>query len=104
MKFRYSLTRTARRDLQQISDYWTAEAGEDMAVRIVAGILDTVITLSLLPMAGVAVEQFGLSVRKFPAGNYMIYYRTGRSRSIQILHVFHGARHQRKAWGDEAVH
>jgi plasmid stabilization system protein ParE len=54
-------------------------------------------------MAGVAAEQFGLSVRKFPAGNYMIYYRTGRSRSIQILHVFHGARQQGKAWGDESV-
>ena len=54
-------------------------------------------------MAGVAAEQFGASVRKFPAGNYMIYYRTGRSRTMQILHVFHGAREQSKAWGDEGV-
>jgi plasmid stabilization system protein ParE len=104
MKFRYSLTRSARRDLQQISDYWAAEAGEEVALRIVAAILETVITLSGLPMAGVAAEQFGVSVRKFPAGNYMIYYRTGRSRCIQILHVFHGARQQSKAWEDEALH
>ncbi len=28
----------------------------------------------------------------------MIYYRP-YSKGIEILHVFHGARHQAKAWG-----
>jgi plasmid stabilization system protein ParE len=36
---RYKLARAARRDLQEISDYLTAEAGEDTALRIVRGIL-----------------------------------------------------------------
>jgi plasmid stabilization system protein ParE len=103
MKLRYVLTRSARRDLQQISDYWTAEAGEDAAMRIVAGILETIIMISGLPRMGIAAAQFGERVRKFPAGNYMIYYRADRSRRIQILHVFHGSRHQSKAWGDEGA-
>jgi len=100
MTLRYVLTATARRDLQRISDYWTADAGEEAALRVLTGILDTVITLSLMPMVGVAAEQYGANVRKFPAGSYMVYYRTGRPRRIDILHVFHAARQQDKAWGN----
>jgi toxin ParE1/3/4 len=97
---RYRLARSARRNLQEISDYLTAEAGADVALRIVTGILDTIITVSEQPGAGVAAGTFGERVRKFPVGKYMIYYRATRSR-IDILHVFHGARDQRKAWREE---
>lgn len=91
------LARAARRDLQEISDYWTVAAGEDVASRVVGGVIETVITISHHPQAGVAADQFGDSVRKFPAGKYMIYYRP-YSKGIDILHVFHGARRQAKAW------
>jgi plasmid stabilization system protein ParE len=101
MKFGYKLARSARQNLQQVSDYWTAEAGEEVALRIVTAILETIITLSGQPRASVAAEQFGSGVRKFAAGQYMIYYRPYRARGIEILHVFHGARDQRQAWKDE---
>jgi plasmid stabilization system protein ParE len=55
----YKLARPARRDLQEISDYWVAQAGEDVALRIVTGILETIITLSSQPKAGAPAEQFG---------------------------------------------
>ena len=97
MKARYRLTRTARRDLQEIADYWTIEASEDVALKVLTGILETIITVSGQPKAGVAADQFGANVRKFPAGRYMIYYRAYRS-GIEILHVFHGKRDQRQAW------
>jgi toxin ParE1/3/4 len=93
----YRLARSARRDLQEISDYWTFEAGEDIASRVVAGVIETVITISHHPQAGVSADQYGNRVRKFPAGKYMVYYRP-YPEGIEILHVFHGARHQAKAW------
>ena len=97
MKFRYRLAHSAKRDLQEISDYWTHKAGQDVALDIVTGILETVITLSWQPRIGIRADQFGVGVRKFPAGDYMIYYRTASS-GAEILHVFHGAQNQRKAW------
>ena len=51
MTFRYKLACPARRDLQEISDYWTAEAGEEVALKVI----------------------IGDRVRKFPAGQYMLY-------------------------------
>lgn len=98
MRPSYRLARTARRNLEKIADYWTSEAGQDVALEILGGIMETIITLSGQPRAGVAAEQFGRGVRKFSAGNYMIYYRPYRSTGVEILHVFHGARDQRKAW------
>jgi hypothetical protein len=31
MRFRYKLARSAKRNLQEISDYWMAQAGEGVA-------------------------------------------------------------------------
>lgn len=101
MRFRYKLARSAKRNLQEISDYWTAQAGEDVTLRVVTGILETIITLSSQPKAGAAAEQFGEGVRKFAAGKYIVYYRLRAPKAIEILHVFHGARDQGKAWQGE---
>jgi plasmid stabilization system protein ParE len=67
-------------------------------VRVVTGILETIITLSSQPKAGAPAEQFGEGVRKFAAGKYIIYYRLRAAKAVEILHVFHGARDQEKAW------
>jgi toxin ParE1/3/4 len=66
-------------------------------MRVVGGVMETMITMSRHPRAGVSADQFGASVRKFPAGKYMVYYRP-YSKGIEVLHVFHGARDQKKAW------
>jgi toxin ParE1/3/4 len=97
MRFKYRLARSARANLQEISDYWAENVGPYVAFQIVNAVMETIVTLSGQPRAGVVADQFGAGVRKFPAGNYMIYYRLTRSR-IEILHVFHTARDQRKAW------
>ena len=102
MRFRYKLARSAKRNLQEISDYWMAQAGEGVALRVVTGILETIITLSSQPRAGAPAEQFGEGVRKFAAGKYIIYYRLRPPMAVEVLHVFHGARDQRKAWLGEA--
>lgn len=46
MTFRYKLARSCHRDLQEIADYWTTEAGQEIALKILTGILETVITPS----------------------------------------------------------
>jgi toxin ParE1/3/4 len=83
--------------LQEISDFWTFEAGEEIASRLLSGVIETIITMSRQPRAGVAADLFGADVREFPAGRYMVYYRP-YSKGIEILHVFHGARNQKRAW------
>jgi plasmid stabilization system protein ParE len=98
----YRLTRSARRDLQAISDFWTVETGEDAALKVLGGVIETIITISFHPQAGIPADKFGARVRKFPAGKYMVYYRTNAS-GIEVLHVFHGARDQRKAWRKRSV-
>jgi toxin ParE1/3/4 len=90
------LAHSAGRDLQEVSDYWTSEAGEKHALQVVGGILETLMTIAGHPGAGVVADRFGAGVRKFPAGKYMIYYRP-YSKGIEVLHVFHGARDQKKA-------
>jgi toxin ParE1/3/4 len=102
VKYPYKITASARTNLQEIADYWTSRVSEDVALRILTRIMETIITLSGQPRAGVGAGQFGAGVRKFPAGDYMIYYRPDRSsKGIQVLHVFHGARDQKKAWRGE---
>ena len=101
MKPRYRLARAAKRNLQEIADYLVDVAGEDVALRVMDGILARMVTLADYPRAGVAADHLGTGVRKFPAGPYMIYYRPSTSGVIEILHVFHGARDQRKAWRAE---
>jgi plasmid stabilization system protein ParE len=97
MRFRYKLARAAKRNLQEISDYWLAQAGKDVALQVVTGILETIITLSSQPKAGAPADQFGEGVRKLAAGKYIVYYRLRSPRFIEILQVFHGARDQEKA-------
>jgi toxin ParE1/3/4 len=98
MRLKYRLARAARGNLQEISDYLVENAGPNAALQIITAIMETIVTLSGQPRAGVVADQYGAGVRKFPAGNYMIYYRLIRSRGIEVLHVFHAARNQRKAW------
>lgn len=102
MKTRYRLAKSAKRDLQQISDYWTERAGANVALRMLTVIIETIIALSRHPKIGVVADQFGAGVRRIPAGNYIIYYRSHRSQRIEVLHVFHGAREQTKAWKNES--
>jgi toxin ParE1/3/4 len=91
------LAGSARRDLQEVSNFWTSQVGEEIALRVVSGVMETIITMSGQRRAGVAADQFGARVRKFPAGKYMVYYRP-HVKGIEILHVFRGARDQKKAW------
>jgi toxin ParE1/3/4 len=93
----YRVSKNAQRDLEEIFLYWANRAGLRVADRLIDGITDRFWILGEHPDAGRASEDIGDGVRCFPAGKYLIYYRKTR-RGIDILHVFHGARHQKRAF------
>jgi toxin ParE1/3/4 len=93
----YRVTRQAKEDLAQIYAYCEEQASPETADRMIDSIMERFSMLSDFPEAGRLSEQFGVGVRCFPAGCYLIYYRRSR-RSIDILHVFHGAREQQRAF------
>ena len=93
----YRVSKNAQRDLEEIFLYWANRAGLRVADRLIDGITDRFWILGEHPDAGRASEDIGDGVRCFPAGKYLIYYRKTRT-GIDILHVFHGARHQKRAF------
>jgi toxin ParE1/3/4 len=92
---RYRITNDAERDLDEIFVYWAERASLEVADRLIDNITDRFWLLGAYPEAGRACDDLALGVRCFPAGNYLIYYRAHRQRT-EILHIFHGARDQRR--------
>jgi plasmid stabilization system protein ParE len=77
--------------------YWAKRASPEIADRIIDKFTDRFWLLGEHPDAGKASEGIAAGLKCFSAGKYLIYYRAMR-RGTDILHVFHGARHQRKAF------
>ena len=93
----YRVSKGAQRDLEEIFLYWAKRAGLRVADRLIDGITGRLWILGEHPDAGRASEDIAAGVRCFPAGKYLIYYRK-KCRGIDILHVFHGARHQKRTF------
>jgi len=90
---RFRIARTAEQDLDRIFAYWAGRASLVVAERLVDAIVDRFALLAEFPQAGRACNQIAGGVRCFPAGDYLIYYRKSR-QTLEILHIFHGARNQ----------
>jgi toxin ParE1/3/4 len=93
---RYRVSEDAERDLDEIFVYWANRASPETADRVVDGITERFWLLGERPDAGKPARDIAASVKCFPAGKYLIYYRKTR-RGTDILHIFHGARDQRSA-------
>jgi len=93
---RYRVSENAERDLDEIFSYWAERASLEIADRIIDKVTDRFWLLGEHPDAGKASDGIAAGVKCFPAGKYLIYYHATR-RGTDILHVFHGARDQRKA-------
>jgi toxin ParE1/3/4 len=89
----YRVSANAQEDLDQIFVYWAKRVSVETADRLIDRITDRFWLLGEYPQAGRLCGEIAPKVRSFPAGKYIIYYRTTR-RSTEILHVFHSARHQ----------
>ena len=94
---RYRASRDAEFDLDEIFLYWAQRAGLEAADRLIDSITERFSLLGEYPDAGKPLDEIVVGVRCFPAGKYLIYYRRTRRRT-EILHIFHGARDQKRAW------
>jgi toxin ParE1/3/4 len=94
---RYRVTSLAEKDLDDIFLYWAKRAGVEVADRIIDSVVDRFWLLGEYPEAGRDSSDIAAGVKCFPAGKYLIYYRATR-HGTDILHVFHGARDQEKAF------
>ncbi|MGA3372054.1 MAG: type II toxin-antitoxin system RelE/ParE family toxin [Terracidiphilus sp.] len=92
----FHITKKAERELDEIFDYWVRRAGVDVADRFIDSIEERFALLGDYPFAGRKCDEFAPGVFRFPAGDYLIYYRKKRG-VIQTLHVFQGARDQARA-------
>ena len=94
---RYRVSSNARDDLDQIFLYWAKRVGVETADRLMGRITDRFWLLGEFPDAGKRCADIAPGVRCFPAGKYLIYYRTARGIT-DILHIFHSARDQKAAF------
>lgn len=94
---RYRVTGDAERDLDEIFLYWARRAGPSVADRLIDSITDRFRVLGEHPDAGRPAEDMAAGVKCFPAGKYLIYYRKAK-RGTDILHIFHGAQDQKRAF------
>jgi toxin ParE1/3/4 len=94
---RYQVSREAQQDLDEIFVYWAKRVSLDVADRLIDSITDRFWLLGEYPDAGKSAEHIAAGVKCFPAGNYLIYYRRA-GRATDILHVFHGARDQKRVF------
>ena len=93
---RYRVSATAEHDLEEIFLYWTARVSRETGERVVDRIVERFSLLAAYPKVGMLCAEIASDVRCFPAGKYLIYYRVARHWT-DILHIFHGARDQRRA-------
>jgi plasmid stabilization system protein ParE len=100
---RYRVSADAEIDLDEIFLYWAQRAGPEAADRLIDSIVDRFWLLGEHPDAGRPCGEIAEGVKCFPAGKHLIYYRKTR-RGADILHIFHGARDQKRAFRKAAKH
>jgi toxin ParE1/3/4 len=95
----FHVTKKAERELDRIFVYWAQRAGVDLADKVIDSIEERFALLGDFPYIGLNSDELAPGVFRFPAGDYLIYYRKERC-VIKILHIFHGAREQARAFRD----
>jgi toxin ParE1/3/4 len=83
-------TNQAHRDLVEIAVYLN-EQNPVAADRVLDAIDDYCRLLADFPEMGRKRDELAPSLRSYPVGNYVIFYRV-ESKGIQIIRVLHGAR------------
>jgi toxin ParE1/3/4 len=99
---RFHVSKRAEQELDEIFVYWARRANIDVADRLLDSIEERFALLGDYPLVGRERDAIAPSVFSFPAGKYLIYYRKKRG-IIHILHVFHSAQEQGRAFRREGA-
>jgi toxin ParE1/3/4 len=94
---RYRLSRPAKADLDRIWLGIARDANIKKADRFIDRITARFPMLAGMPEAGRSSDEIEPGLRRFPAENYLIYYRRARRGGILISRIIHGMRDQREA-------
>ena len=95
---RYQVSREASADLDSIWDYIAERASAEIATDFLWKFYEAFTSIASSPRAGVNIPELPPGdVRKFPMGNYLVYYRALRGK-VLIIRILHGKRVQRKAF------
>ena len=95
---RYVISPEASADLDGIWNYIAERASVETATDFIWRFYEAFVSIASSPRAGVNMSDLPPGdVRKFPMGNYLIYYRALPGK-IVIARVLHGKRIQKKAF------
>ena len=87
---RFSFTPRAARDLETIFEY-IAEENPNAAFRLLDQFVGKCRLLAHSPEVGRLREELAPSLRSFPVGNYIVFYRPAGD-GVDIVRILHGAR------------
>lgn len=91
MPHSFILSPQAERDYEEIWDY-TALDSVDAADRVIDSFDHVFALIATQQKIGRRERALGKGIRKFPKGNYILYYRILDKNTIQAVRVIHGAR------------
>ena len=87
---RIRLSAQAKADLADIRRYIAAD-NPRAAAQVVRSLRDTLRnTISRFPFAGKPCDELAPGLRRFPVGNYVLFYLVGKG--VDVVRVLHGAR------------
>ncbi len=87
---RYHISDRARTDLDEIWGF-IAQDNPQAADRLIEVLVRKFRVLARSPEIGILRSELASSLRSFPVGNYLIFYRPF-DQGIEIARVLHGAR------------
>ena len=90
MTKRYTLSAQARQDLKDIKNY-IARDNLDRAAAFIKSIADRFQKLADFPGMGSSYEELAPTLRGFPVGNYVIFYRPSKT-GVAIERILSGYR------------
>ena len=90
MKNSYRVSSRATVDLDEIWLY-IAQDNPEAADEFIGAFFSRFSNLAAMPKIGRAREELALSLRSFPVGRYVVFYRETEG-GIEIVRVLHGAR------------
>jgi toxin ParE1/3/4 len=85
------LTKLAQQDLQEIWDFLSSEAGNDIADQVVLGLQSACDEIAAFPEAGRSREGIRPGLRSFVTRPYVCFYRPGED-GIEVIRILHSAR------------